>query len=114
MDQKLVYIEELLFESEKIVLGAIMKLLYWMLMILPGVAFFVGDFGDNNIPLRIFGICLILIVVFDVVKNKDVSQYICKIIYFPIFLIIWTAKIKSQIKKNRREQRVKYFAPWYF
>ena len=90
-----------------------MKVIYWILMIISGICFFLEDFGEYTIGLRIFGVCLMLIVIFDIWKKKDISQYICKVIYFPLFLIIWVAKIKAQIKKNKRAQRLKYFRPWY-
>lgn len=77
----------------------IMKLIYWILMILPGIVFFLDDFGEYTLPLRVFGIALILIALADMAMNKDMSQYICKIIYFPIFLIIWVVKIKADRKK---------------
>lgn len=90
-----------------------MKIIYWILMILPGIAFFLEDFGTATILVRIFGICLILIVIYDIWKNKDISQYICKTIYFPIFLIIWIAKIWSERKAKKRAERLKYYRPWY-
>ena len=33
-----------------------MKQIYWLLMVLPGIAFFMDDFGEYTISLRIFGI----------------------------------------------------------
>ncbi len=90
-----------------------MKLIYWILMILPGIVFFLDDFGEYTLPLRVFGIALILIALADMAMNKDMSQYICKIIYFPIFLIIWVVKIKADRKKAKREARLRYFRPWY-
>ena len=90
-----------------------MKLTYWLLMVLPGTAFFMDDFGEYTIPLRIFGICLILVVVYDIIKKKDISQYICKTIYFPIFIPIWMMKLKAEKKRKKREQRLRYYRPWY-
>ena len=90
-----------------------MKVIYWLLMVLPGIAFFMEDFGQYNVPLRVFGVLLILLTIYDIWNKKDISQYVCKVIYFPLFLIIWTMKIKAQIKKNKRAQRLKYFRPWY-
>ena len=71
-------------------------------MVLPGIAFFLDDFGTATVPLRFFGVCLILIVIYDIWKNKEVSQYICKTIYFPLFLIIWVAKINKERKAKKR------------
>ena len=90
-----------------------MKVIYWILMVLPGIAFFMEDFGQYNVPLRVFGVLLILLTIYDIWNKKDISQYVCKVIYFPLFLIVWTMKIKTQIKKNKRAQRLKYFRPWY-
>ncbi len=94
-----------------------MKIIYWILMVLPGIAFFMDDFGDATVGLRVFGVCLILIVIYDIARKKNLSQYICKVIYFPIFLIIWTWKYRANEKKKKREQRAheyRYFEPWYF
>lgn len=94
-----------------------MKIIYWILMALPGIAFFMDDFGDATIGLRIFGMCLILMVIYDIVRNKNLSQYICKVIYFPIFLLIWMRMYSKNRKKKKQEQRARayrYFEPWYF
>ncbi len=90
-----------------------MKIIYWFLMVLPGIVFFLDDFGTATVPLRIFGACLILIVIYDIWKNKDISQYICKTIYFPVFLIIWVEKIRRERKAKKRAQRLRYYRPWY-
>lgn len=89
-----------------------MKLFYWVLMVLPGIAFFTDDFGEYTIPLRIFGVCLILIVLYDIIKKKNISQYVCKTMYFPIFLILWMMK-RKRLKKQRRAQELRYFDPWF-
>jgi len=47
-----------------------MKIIYWFLMALPGIAFFLDDFGTATVPLRIFDICLILIVIYDILKTR--------------------------------------------
>lgn len=78
-----------------------------------GIDFFLDDFGTATVPLRIFGVCLILIVIYDIWKNKDISQHICKTVYFPLFLIIWVAKINKERKAKKRAQRLKYYRPWY-
>ncbi len=90
-----------------------MKIIYWILMVLPGIAFFMDDFETATIPLRIFGVVLILIVIYDIAMKKDISQYICKTIYFPLFIIAWMIKLKKQRKQKKREQRLRYYRPWY-
>lgn len=72
-------------------------------MVVPGIAFFMEDFGQYTVPLRAFGVLLILLMIYDIWNKKDISQYVCKVIYFPLFLIVWGMKIKAQIKKNKRE-----------
>ena len=94
-----------------------MKIIYWLLMVLPGIAFFMDDFGEATIGLRVFGVCLFLVVIYDIARNKNISQYICKIIYFPIFLLIWMRKYSKHRKQKKKEQRIRayrYFEPWYF
>ncbi len=90
-----------------------MKVIYWILMVVPGIAFFMDDYGQYTVPLRVFGVLLILLMIYDIWNKKDISQYVCKVIYFPLFLIVWVMKVKAQIKRNKREQRLKYFRPWY-
>ena len=64
-----------------------MKFIYWALIVIPGICFFLEDFAEYTIGLRVFGACLILIVIYDIWKNKDLSQYICKVIFFPLFFL---------------------------
>lgn len=89
------------------------KLLCAILLIIPGIAFFMDDFGTATLWLRIFGVCLILVVVADYVFKKNLIIPVCKFVYFFGWFPIVIFKLWRQRKKKKSDEFWRGFRPWY-
>lgn len=67
------------------------------LLLLPAIAFFVEDYGTATVGLRIFGVCLILLIVIDFVFKKNLIVPACKICYCIVYV--------PYVLHNRRKER---------
>lgn len=92
------------------------KFLCAILLIIPGIAFFMDDFGAATVWLRIFGVCLILVVVADYVFKKNLIIPVCKFVYFFAWIFIPLIKLAKQRRKNKRERDIQAIRGfhWYW
>lgn len=93
------------------------KFLCAILLIIPGIAFFMDDFGAATVWLRIFGICLMLVVVADYVFKKNLIVPVCKFVYCIIY-VPWTLYKKRKERKRKesleRSRRFWNGFHWYW
>jgi len=78
------------------------KLLCICLLILPIVVFFTQDMGAYSDDLMGVGVVLGIIVLCDLFLHTSISVFVCKILYFPLYIPLWLIGRRRRKKQGRR------------
>ena len=85
------------------------KFICALLLVVPAVVFFMNDFGAATVGLRILGVGLVLLVIADYVYNVGFIVPLCKICYFPVYMIYWLHEKWREHKCYRKLRRGIYW-----
>lgn len=77
------------------------KLFCIILLILPIIVFFTQDMGAYSDDLMGVGVVLGLIILCDLFFHTSISVFVCKVLYFPLYIPLWLIGRRRRKKQNR-------------
>lgn len=88
-----------------------------VLLLVPAISFFMEDFGEATIGLRIFGVCLVLLIIADFVFKKNLIIPVCKVCYCILYVPFVLYRMRKDRKKKQRDEDFRRFwngFHWYW